>query len=703
MQRIYPQRAPARPALLLPVLLLMAGIGVADMCVPPVSACGMSRLAWLLEAGLLCAAGLAVAGWRRRGWLAVVASVLFFVAGGVRLMTVRESASYDWPSERALTLRVLVRRVTRIKAGTLQADVQVQTGAYAGRRLRAGLIREAGDRVRPGDVLLLHGVVTAPSGSGNPGSFDYAAWLRRQGVEGTTFCYRRQWRQLGAAASVPFVVRLARWRQELVERYATRFGGEELAVLAALTLGDRSMLTPATHEVFSESGTSHLLALSGLHLSILFGSFCFLLRLLPGGRLRRWLTVALLPVVWLFVGLAGASLSLVRSAIMLSLVLLGRVLGRGSSAPDHLALAAFVILLVWPQALFDVGFQLSFLSVAGILLLSPMVPRLVLFGGTRELLRRGCGRVARAGAAVLTMLANSVLGLVAVSVCAQVATAPLVAGTFGSLPLYGVVASLVGIPLAYGVMVGAVLYLVFPPAAVVPEAALRWLTDGLSFVAAWPHASVTCHPSTLTVVLCYGVLLAAYAWWRSHRAGWLYCTAVLVAAFGASRLHARLVRAELPRMVFYQTFSAPTLHVIVSAERSFLWTTRPEKARQALAGVKASFWEPNGMAEPCLLRGDTLARGLHYAPHVLADDMRRVGLLYEPLPSSEGNPLRVSHLFLVRGYNRPLREALDAFRPDTLVLDASLSDFYRRRYHREAAGIGLPVHDLRRDGALVLH
>jgi len=700
MKLIYPDRVSDYPVFLLPALLSAGGICAADWLYPLLA----DRGPW--AAGVWGIAGLSAvlltAGWNKRTVLAWAVSLMFFWMGGVRLVTVRNAYHCDWPEERPLTLRVAVRSVSKVKAKSWQAEVQVLRGPYAGRRIRAGLTRRAGEELWPGDELLLRAVVEPPRSSGNPGSFDYARWLRLHGVEGTAFCYANSWKRVGTAEPLSWPVRFLRWRQQLVSRYAEYFDGEALGVMAALTLGDKSLLTASTRDVFSESGTSHLLALSGLHLSILFGSLLWLIYRLPARRLRRWLTAALVPCIWLFVLLAGAPLSMIRAAIMLSLVLLARTLGRSAFAPDNWALAALIILLIWPQALFDVGFQLSFLSVAGILTVSPHIPRIVLFEKSDERHRSGRGNGVRIGEKALTAAVNFFFGLIVISLCAQVATAPLVAGVFRVLPLYGVPAGLIGIPVAHVLLTGGLLFFFFPPVAVVLRPVFRFLFDSLSFLADLPFSSVPCSPSPGVVFLCYGLLLVLYVWWRRRDSRWMYGAGCLVAGLGVMVVADRFVHPLRPQMVFYQVYGAPALHCISSARESYLWTTRSEICEKRLSRVAATFWKNEGLAPPCLLRADTVAKGLHYVPHVLTFHDWRVGLLYERLPAVAKGPLPVTHLFLVRGYDRPLQEALRVFRPDTLVLDASLSDFYRLRYRHEADSLHLPLHDLRGDGALVL-
>ena len=141
--------------------------------------------------------------------------------------------------------------------------------------------------------------------------------------------------------------------------------GTAYAVLAAMTLGDKSALTKELRETYAVTGASHILALSGLHLGIIY----LLLSRLTLQRRRYWLSqVVVIVSIWAFVFLTGLSTSIIRSATMISIYALFSVAGRHRSPVNLLCFTAILMLLVSPSALYDIGFQLSFSAVLSILL-----------------------------------------------------------------------------------------------------------------------------------------------------------------------------------------------------------------------------------------------------------------------------------------------------------------------------------------------
>ena len=281
-------------------------------------------------------------------------------------------------------------------------------------------------------------------------------------------------------------------RHRLLNRYRQmRIGDEQYAVLAAMTLGDKSALTNELRQTYSVTGASHILALSGLHLGIIF----FLLTALTGRRRSSWLVQLLLLLsIWAFVFLTGLAPGLIRSAIMLTVYAIFSFGGRSKMSVNVLCLTAIVMLLINADSLFDVSFQLSFASVFAILLFMPLFEGFLApdFRFRHPVL-------------------NRLWSLIAVSLAAQIGVAPLSAYYFGSFPTYFLLTNFVAIPAATCILYGALLTLIFPPMAVVLGWVVQFLNAALDALSHLPMASIShLHPNVLQVCLCYVVIACFY-------------------------------------------------------------------------------------------------------------------------------------------------------------------------------------------------
>ena len=297
----------------------------------------------------------------------------------------------------------------------------------------------------------------------------------------------------------PSVSRLDRSKTYFLERRAklldrlseSGVDGSAYAVVAAMALGDKSQLTRELRDAYAISGASHILALSGLHLGIIYTLLSLLL------SRRRWQMVSQIVIIvsiWLFVFLVGLSASVVRSAVMVSIYALLSLGHRDKLSVNTLAFAAIAMLLFNPMALFDVGFQLSFMAVLTILLFYPLLESL---WSQPFLLDHRLFRW------LWTMLS--------VSCAAQIGVAPLIAYYFGRISCYFLLANLVVVPAAALILYLSLAVLLIPSLAYLLIYIVDTLNQLLVSIAALPGASIEgLHPTVLQVWMMYVIIFAVY-------------------------------------------------------------------------------------------------------------------------------------------------------------------------------------------------
>ena len=209
--------------------------------------------------------------------------------------------------------------------------------------------------LKRGDRLWIHARIAPPPHKGIPHEFDYARFLQRRGISGTSFIPSGHWQKAGHDS-------LRTFRQKAAD--------DELAILSALTVGDKDDLSEDIIETYSITGASHVLALSGLHIGFLYALLWFLTA--PIWKRFRYLKLPSLALIiillWGFAFLTGLSPSVVRSVCMFSILTLSHLQPEKSISANTLAATAFFMLIIHPMWLFDVGFQLSFAAVTSILL-----------------------------------------------------------------------------------------------------------------------------------------------------------------------------------------------------------------------------------------------------------------------------------------------------------------------------------------------
>ena len=615
----------------------------------------------------------------------------------------RQVQGAEWPEGR-FAFRAVLLETPKPSARTVGAEALLCGGGNrmgaGGRKVWLSFPRDSLSRaLRVGDEVWCRAQVRKPVNRGNPEEFDYVEYLSVQGISGRAFVRRGDWavRPGGGAcvAGLPlwtaWRVGALQWREKVVEVYREAgLRGEDLEFFAALTLGDQSGLSDELKEVYAGVGVSHVLALSGMHLTFLMGMLNVLL--LNYFRSRRWRAVSVvlaLLLIWGYTFLSGLPPSLVRATVMYSLMLAGSLLGRAGFSINSLALAAMLMLCVDPLLSYDVGFQLSFLAMAGILALCPRFQDLPL------------ARRPWVGWVVQSLL---------VSFAAQLFTIPLVAYRFGTFAPYSALATLLVSPvtalLIYGMPV-LLLSALLGLGAEAVSAAIGFLeacqNGCLRLMMKWPGAVVHTDWGLCFTSLCY---VALGVWviqpfrykamrWKMGMAGAIG----LFAAFHVCRWAGR-VRSEV---VFYNQPSCPAVHVIYSSSSSYLFTVARDSVRERMAYVAESFWQKKLTAAPLWVAGDFcddavaarqgLVRVRGGVSFLLLADNRWDGMAAKERAD-------VDYLYVCRGFTGDLQSLSRLFRPRRVVLDASLWDSDRRRHAAACRALGWPVYDMREEGAL---
>ncbi len=279
------------------------------------------------------------------------------------------------------------------------------------------------------DSLLISTRFVQPATAKNPEEFDYGKYLKRKGIAATAYVAATNWQKLNEKPRYSLAYFSGQCQQKLLSIY-NKMGvaGDEYAVLAALTLGYKEDLTQEIKNSFSASGTMHILAVSGLHVGVIYMVLNFLLSFLDKKRKTKVLkTILIVLFLWQYAFIAGLSSSVVRASFMFSLVSLASILQRKPQTYNTIFVSAFFMLLYNPYYLFDVGFQLSYIAVLSIIYFQPK------FEGLIEINNR---------------FLSSCWSLFCVSLAAQLGTMPLCLYYFHQFPNYFWLANMLMVPLS---------------------------------------------------------------------------------------------------------------------------------------------------------------------------------------------------------------------------------------------------------------
>lgn len=482
-------------------LMLVAGIVAGDALY---GAVGQS--VWMLSAVALLLLSFTL--WHRPITQSCVIMAVIVLAGAWRVTVRRGDVCMTLPDKPVCYEAVVTSRPVA-HGKVVRCDLLVSNGALVRRKIKASILCNERDgrarRLTVGDGMRIVSELREPENYHKDSNFDYRRWMSVHGFVATTFLLPSSWQSLpvsldSLSRTDRLSLRAMRLRESLLSRIHSLRGmsAEERAVVAAMTLGDKSGLTGELKETYSVTGASHVLALSGLHLGIIY----FILTLLfSRRRVHAMGQAAVVVTIWGYVFMVGLPASAVRAATMFSLCSLVSMLNRDRMSLNTISFAAVVMLAANPLYLWDVGFQMSFMAVIGILVFYN--PFYCCLSG-----RRVWG----------VRMFRRLWALTSVSVAAQLGVAPLIAYYFGRFSCYFILTNIIAVPLTTLIIYFTFIMFALTPLPVLQgwagEVLLRlvsWLNGGLELVASLPGASIDgIRMSVPRVALVYVIIACTY-------------------------------------------------------------------------------------------------------------------------------------------------------------------------------------------------
>ncbi|PZX50185.1 ComEC/Rec2 family competence protein [Algoriphagus chordae] len=359
---------------------------------------------------------------------------------------------------------------------------------------------QSAQALKPGEVVLVKKKPETIASPLNPYEFDYMQYLERQGIQYRQFL-GKDFQVIDSEGGSRFDYFLVHLRHRIAEMIKSKIPNEKSAQIAlALLLGQKKALDPSIREAYAQAGVMHILAVSGLHVGIIYAFFILILKplKLKKEKARLYLLFVIL-VIWLYALLTGLAPSVVRAATMFSLLTLGQMRERRPSIYNILAFSAILMITINPDLIYEVGFQLSYLAVLGIVMIQPLIlncwlPRYKIL--------------------------EYIWQLTSVSIAAQLVTFPLSLYYFHIFPTYFLLGNLLIIPLAFLIMQVGVPLMILGWIPIVSDA-LGWVLSWLIWLQNWIAEAIQLIPGgkldRLTMdfsgmIFVWGMLLIAASW-----------------------------------------------------------------------------------------------------------------------------------------------------------------------------------------------
>lgn len=364
-----------------------------------------------------------------------------------------------------------------------------------------------------GDKIAFKTISQEIQNNGNPSEFDFKMYMNKKRIFHSSFVQKNNWIVTEHNKGNRIVIFALKTRDYLLSIYKkSKIDGQEFAVLSALTLGYKAEIDTETRQRYSQTGAMHILAVSGLHVGVIFMILNYLLAFLNKKKHLFFIkSIIIIFFLWFFALIAGLAPSVCRAALMFSLILIASIIQRKTSTYNIIATSVFMLLTIEPTFLYEVGFQLSYSAVVSIIMFQPKIYKLFV---------------------IKNKILDKIWTLISVSIAAQVGTMPLGFYYFHQFPNYFFITNIFAVPLATIILYLAVVLLSIswiPYISTFFAFALKYTVKLLNFLI-WLVDSI---PFATTkniffnlpqIILMYIFIFSFFGYIVSKQKNWLYCS-----------------------------------------------------------------------------------------------------------------------------------------------------------------------------------
>ncbi len=611
------------------------------------------------------------------------------------LLTWRQDARHDknyfinyYRDSSTLLVRITEPPVYKEKSFLAQAEVE--TVISDGKMIHAnGKIIISGVKnfsLKYGNRLLISKKPEQIHNRGNPGGFDFSKYQAARQVYYQVFLADTDAVILPGvylAWGWQFIFRSRTYILEQLQYYLWK--NKKIQGLAeALLIGYKQDLDPELVRAYRNTGVVHIIAISGLHLGLIYLLIHGLVLRLPGKLRKPWLsTIIVLCSLWLFALLTGAAASVLRSAVMFSAMHIGKTFFSRTSIYNTLASSAFILLSFNPMFLWDVGFQLSYLAVLGIVTLQQPLSRLLFFPNK---------------------WLNKFWKMVSLTLAAQLSTLPLCLYYFHQFPNYFLVANLLAVPMSTGILFSEIFLLVVSWVKI-PGLVMGYLVSVqvscmnaiILAINNWPGGlSRNISISAVMTGILYAFLILLVAGWQARKKLYIVVAIVLLVPFTLLKIWERIETLHQVRLVVYNIPQTTAIDFITGDKYAYrgdsIYGEKDQFYRQQLDQARLAFHARTGISA---------FNDLHYNQ---VWDYHGVRLLVLDAPVKKtisGKKIPVDILVISKNADIIMEDVLGAIAPAMVVFDSSNSLWKIAKWKRSCSALLLRFHSVPEEGAFI--
>ncbi len=558
--------------------------------------------------------------------------------------------------------------------------------------------------LRTGDRIVFSPELSGIENKGNPEEFDYRKYLAYNMIFSSDYLAGDDWRLVDDEA-VGFRPKLSRLRMKLVGLLRD-FGlsDDELGVMSAMTMGYSDILSDEIRHAYSSAGAMHILAVSGLHVGIIYGIIVFLLSFIKNDKLN-WLKVLItITLIWLYALFTGLSPSVSRASLMFSLMSLGKLQKNSPGSLNAVFASMFILLVINPYNLVNIGFQLSYSAVIGIIILQPRLCAIF---------------------EVKNKFLDWIWSLTTVSVAAQLATMPLCFYYFHQFSNYFLLTNYVMIPIStIAIWTCFIFFAVswIPYISTAVAYCLSWLAKAMNYacltIEGLPFSTAQdIYIDIPQMILLFAIIvLFVTFFFFTKRYSHLFAAVAMCVILAATNLWQSVEASSQKTLVVYNISKTTAINIIDGTDNIMfanLDSIQPEK----IEFTAKNNWLKKGLDREKYVNLSSGKENL--LSTITAIDNRKVFFKHKfidydglklyvlddnfmPIDDESFGKVDVDYVVLADSPYVTLEEVAEHFNFKKIIIASSNSISRCEAWDAEKVDLGYIVHDVRKDGAFIV-
>ncbi|MBK7762756.1 MAG: ComEC/Rec2 family competence protein [Bacteroidetes bacterium] len=539
--------------------------------------------------------------------------------------------------------------------------------------------------LQEGDILCINNLLKDIQLSCNPGAFEYADYCKQNQIYQSAYLPTGSWKKMASERKriSVFFNSIGLYARNILRNHIPN--QSSVGIAEALLMGYRNDIDKDIWQAYADTGIVHIIAISGMHMAMIYMSLIWLFSKMPILKNRKVLaTFVSLLLMWLFACITGLPPSVNRAALMFTFIAMGDMMNRNISSLNNLAASAFLLLCINPNWLFDIGFQLSYLAVLSLILFYAKVYN-VLY--------------------VSNKILDAIWKLTSATLAAQILTLPLCIYYFHQFPLLFVLTNLVAVPLTTLVLYAEILlvnlHTIKPLADCLGKIisySIEWLNKFVQSVSHLPFAVWEgLQFNLIQTILCYGIILSLAIFILQKNKMAFITSFVLITVFIGSCCFIKWKHLQQKQIVIYQIAKQKAIEFI-SGTYAF---SPDENSLQQVKNEKFVLQPAHRFFQIKSQKMDHLYQIKN--PDIEAFQFYNLRIVRMATTKfTNPTPLFVDYLILSEKCNPDISWLAKNFKAKHIVLDSSIPFWHVDELQNKLEVLCIPIHIIQNHGALII-